>query len=151
YGGSGRSYQYQISVSDDDVGYTMVVDESGRTATGDSSDTMNESGRYVLITVTGSSAGWAGFYEVEVLGGLPSATVTAESMDFTITSDGTDCDLTWESEIGWNYRLWTSATLDSWQEVSTFPGTGNPMEYTYTIQANETRRFWRVEAWQGGF
>jgi hypothetical protein len=63
-----RSYRYKIEVSDDDNIYTMVVDQSARTALGDSSDSLSVTARYVRVTVTGSSAGWATAYEFKVYG-----------------------------------------------------------------------------------
>jgi hypothetical protein len=38
YDASTRSYQYRIEVSTDDVNYTTVIDQTGRTATGDTTD-----------------------------------------------------------------------------------------------------------------
>jgi cellulose 1,4-beta-cellobiosidase len=63
-----RSYKYTIDVSSDDVTYTTVVNQSNRTATGDSTDNFNTTGRYVRITVTGSNGGSASFYECKVMG-----------------------------------------------------------------------------------
>ena len=70
YNASTRSYQYKIEVSSDDVTYTTVVNQTARTATGNSTDNFSATGRYVRITVTGSgsSGGWASFYEFQVYG-----------------------------------------------------------------------------------
>jgi hypothetical protein len=68
YNSSTRSYKYKIEVSSDDVTYTTIVDQTGRTANGDSTDNFSATARYVRITVTGSSAGWASFYEFKVYG-----------------------------------------------------------------------------------
>jgi hypothetical protein len=65
---SSRTYKYKIEVSSDDVTYNTVVDQTGRTATGDTIDNFSATGRYVRITVTGASAGWASFYEFKVYG-----------------------------------------------------------------------------------
>ena len=68
YGGTGRSYKYKIETSPDDITYTQRIDQTGRTATGDSSDSFTTTARYVRVTVTGSSAGWASAYEFKVYG-----------------------------------------------------------------------------------
>src|SRR5262249_28442650 len=68
YTSSTRSYKYKIEVSSDDVTYTTVVNQTARTANGDSTDNFSATARYVRITVTGSSAGWASFYEFKVYG-----------------------------------------------------------------------------------
>lgn len=70
YKSSSRSYKYQIEVSNDNVTFTTVVDQTARTATGDSTDNFSATGRYVRITVTGVSptGGWANFWECKVYG-----------------------------------------------------------------------------------
>jgi glucosylceramidase len=66
YSSATRSYKYKIEVSTDNVTFTTVVDKTGNTATGDTSDSFSVTGRYVRITVTGTSAGWASAYEFKV-------------------------------------------------------------------------------------
>jgi hypothetical protein len=66
--GSSRSYKYKIEVSTDGTTYTTVVDQSGRTANGNTSDSFTATARYVRVTVTGSSSGWASAYEFKVYG-----------------------------------------------------------------------------------
>jgi hypothetical protein len=68
YNASSRSYKYRIEVSTDNVNFTTVVDKTGNTATGNTSDSFSATGRYVRITVTGASAGWASAYEFKVYG-----------------------------------------------------------------------------------
>src|SRR5579859_6849718 len=76
YNASTRSFKYKIEVSSDDVNYSTVVDKTGNTNTGNSTDNFSATGRYVRITVTGASAGWASFYEFQVFGGSGGATNT---------------------------------------------------------------------------
>jgi glucosylceramidase len=66
YSSASRSYKYKIEVSADNVTFTTVVDKTGNTATGDTSDSFTATSRYVRITVTGASAGWASAYEFKV-------------------------------------------------------------------------------------
>jgi hypothetical protein len=68
YSSSSRSYKYKIEVSTNNVTFTTVVDKTGNTATGDTSDSFSATARYVRITVTGASAGWASAYEFKVYG-----------------------------------------------------------------------------------
>jgi hypothetical protein len=68
YKATTRAYKYKIETSGDDSAYTTVVDKTGNTTIGDTSDTFTATGRYVRITVTGCSdtAAWASFYECQV-------------------------------------------------------------------------------------
>src|SRR5260221_8492901 len=68
YNASTRTYKDKIEVSSDNNTFTTVVDQTGRTATGNSTDNFSATGRYVRITVTGASAGWASFYEFQGFG-----------------------------------------------------------------------------------
>ena len=68
YSSSSRYYQYRIEVSSNDSTYTTVVDKTGNTTMGDTTDTFTATGRYVRVTVTGASAGFASFYECKVNG-----------------------------------------------------------------------------------
>jgi hypothetical protein len=68
YSSASRSYKYKIEVSTDNINFTTVVDKTGNTAMGDTSDSFSATGRYVRITVTGASAGWASAYEFKVYG-----------------------------------------------------------------------------------
>jgi hypothetical protein len=64
-----RSFKYKIEVSADGGAYQTSVDKTANTAMGDTSDVFAATGaRYVRITVTGASAGWASFYESKVFG-----------------------------------------------------------------------------------
>ncbi len=68
YNSSSRSYKYKIEVSSNDSTYTTVVDKTGNTVAGDTSDSFSATGRYVRITITGTSAGWASAYEFRIYG-----------------------------------------------------------------------------------
>jgi beta-glucanase (GH16 family) len=68
YSSATRSFKYKIEVSTDNVTFTTVVDKTGNTATGNTSDSFSATGRYVRITITGASAGWASAYEFKVYG-----------------------------------------------------------------------------------
>ncbi len=70
YSSSSRAYKYKIEVSADDITYTTVVDNTGNTTYGDTSDSFTAIGRYVRITVTGCTSGsaFASAYEIKVYG-----------------------------------------------------------------------------------
>ncbi len=76
YNSSSRSYKYRIEVSSNDSTYSTVVDKTGNTTNGDTSDSFTAAGRYVRVTVTGASAGWASAYEIKVYGSSGSTTPT---------------------------------------------------------------------------
>ena len=76
YNNAARSYKYKIELSDDDITYNLSVDRQANTQVGVSDDRIvapnSHAGRYVRVTVTGSSAGWASFFELKVFG-LPGS------------------------------------------------------------------------------
>lgn len=69
YNSSSRYYKYKIEVSDDDINYVPVVDKSGNSTTGNTSDNFTATGRYVRVTTTGQgSSNYSTFYECKVYG-----------------------------------------------------------------------------------
>jgi beta-galactosidase len=72
YSNATRSYKYKIELSNDDATYNLSIDRQSNTATGITTDrtisTNARTGRYVKLTVTGSSAGWASLYEMKIFG-----------------------------------------------------------------------------------
>jgi alpha-galactosidase len=88
YSSANRAYKYKIEVSGDDSTYTMVIDKTGNTAFGDTSDTFSATGkRYVRVTVTGCSAsgGYASAYEFKVYGSSGSTSTPASTPTSTPT------------------------------------------------------------------
>ena len=70
YNSSNRAYKYKIETSNDNNTFTTIIDKTGNTTYGDTSDSFTAIGRYVRITVTGSTSGaaYASFYECKVYG-----------------------------------------------------------------------------------
>jgi hypothetical protein len=67
--GSARAYKYKIELSNDNGSYTAIIDKSGNTTPAfNTSDIINRQGRWVRLTITGSSAGWASIFEMQVFG-----------------------------------------------------------------------------------
>ncbi|MDB6065722.1 MAG: Coagulation factor 5/8 type domain protein [Pedosphaera sp.] len=111
YGTGGRSYQYKIEVSTNDINYVKAVDQTGNTSTANTTNTFTATARYVRITVTGvvPSGGNASFYECLVYGNVvPSASLTPTSIAM-IASGGT-VDLSWPADhLGWHLQVQTNA------------------------------------------
>jgi beta-galactosidase len=63
-----RAYKYTIETSNDDLTYTQRVDKTGNTTFADTSDNVAVTARYVRVTVTGSTAGFASAFEFKVFG-----------------------------------------------------------------------------------
>src|SRR5258706_36908 len=97
YNNAARSYKYKIELSDDDVTYNLSVDKQANTQMGISNDRIvspnTRAGRYVRITVTGSSAGWASLFEIKVMG-VPGAGSITPTVTPTRTNTPTSPTLT---------------------------------------------------------
>lgn len=68
FGTEGRTYKYKIEISNDDSNYTTIIDKTNNNISGKTIDTFSSSARYVRITITGSTSGWASAYEFKVYG-----------------------------------------------------------------------------------
>jgi hypothetical protein len=70
YKADGRVYGYNIAVSNDDASFTMVVDKSGNTVSGTTSDVVAVDARYVRVTLTSVTRTglWPSINEVSVFG-----------------------------------------------------------------------------------
>jgi beta-glucanase (GH16 family) len=70
YSTTTRAYKYKIEVSADDITYITVVDNTGNTTYGDTSDSFTATGRYVRVTITGCTnvSAYASAYEIKVYG-----------------------------------------------------------------------------------
>jgi hypothetical protein len=68
YSANTRSYAYRIEVSTDNVNFTTISNQTGRTGKGISLDAFSVTARYVRITTTGvnPTGGYAAFYEVSL-------------------------------------------------------------------------------------
>src|SRR5258706_11358153 len=97
YNNAARSYKYKIELSDDDVTYNLSVDKQANTQMGISNDRIvspnTRAGRYVRITVTGSSAGWASLFEIKAMG-VPGAGSITPTVTPTRTNTPTGPTLT---------------------------------------------------------
>ena len=72
YSASSRYYQYKIEGSVDNVTYNLLYDNTANVTNGNTSNSFTAANvRYVKVTVTGASSGYASAFEIAVLG-LPS-------------------------------------------------------------------------------
>ena len=67
-GGTDRVYRYKIEGSSDGKTFTTLADRTGNTQPGTTLDALSGQARYVRVTVTGSSRGWAAIQQVGVFG-----------------------------------------------------------------------------------
>jgi hypothetical protein len=112
YGTGGRSYQYKIEVSTNDIDYVMAVDKTGNTSTANTTDPFTAMARYVRITVTGvvPTGGNASFYECLVYGSVvPSVSLVPTNM--TMAGTGNTLALSWPADhLGWHLQVQTNAS-----------------------------------------
>ncbi len=87
YVSSTRSYKYKIEASTDDLNYSVVLDRTAHIATGDTSDSLpNITGRYLRLTVTGSSEGYASAYEISFFGNSTTDSIRVVDVDDKVVS-----------------------------------------------------------------
>jgi Beta-galactosidase/beta-glucuronidase len=118
FNNANRAYKYKIELSDDDVNYSLSVDKQTNTNVGISKDRTNtvnsRQGRYVKITVTGSTAGWASINDIKIYGVpgsatevpskvatpvvTPSAGTYAVPQSVTITDKETDAEIRYTTD-----------------------------------------------------
>lgn len=75
YMSAGRTYTYSISISPDDITYTVVVPDKQSSTAQFTTDAIGSSARYIMIVISAVSngTGWASMYEAEVYGSDLSA------------------------------------------------------------------------------
>jgi beta-galactosidase len=95
YNSSTRAYKYRIEASNDDTNYTVLVNNTGNTTFGDTTNTLSATTRYVRITVTGTTAsgGFASFYECKIYG--PGPLLPAAPTSLVATAGDAIVSLTW--------------------------------------------------------
>jgi hypothetical protein len=68
HGGQDRSYQYRIEGSNDGKTFTTLADRTRNTQPGTTKDALTGEARYIRVTVTASSRGWASIQQVGIYG-----------------------------------------------------------------------------------
>jgi hypothetical protein len=110
YNSSSRGYGYQITVSSNNVNFTTVVDQSGNTSFGNTTDNFSARARYVRITVTSSTQvnGYASFNECRVYG-VSAPAVALNPTNITTVVSGNLLTLSWpEDHRGWRLQVQTN-------------------------------------------
>lgn len=150
----GRTYQYRIEGSTNNVDFFTLIDRTGNTTSSSTADTFDGEARYVRITVTGSSSGWPSFYDAQIystaaVADMPPAAPTG----LAASSDGLSVDLTWNANTeddltGYTvYRSLTSGSgytaLASNLTATSFADTdvSDSEIYFYVVTASDTNAF----------
>jgi hypothetical protein len=147
YGLPGRSYQYKIEVSTNDVDYVTAADKTGNSSTDNTTDIFSALARYVRITVTGvaPSGGNSSFYECLVYGeivpfvSLAPTSITMEASNNTIA-------LSWPTDhLGWHLQVQTNASgLGLGTNWVTLPGSDLVTGTNITIDPANGTLFYRL-------
>jgi hypothetical protein len=66
-------------------------------------------------------------------------------------ANSTNAALTFNSQLGWGYRVQTSTNLTTWETLVTLPGVSGQLQYTHTNSIGTTQRYWRLQSQEGGF
>lgn len=122
-----RSYRYRIEVSDDDKTYTTAADCTSNTTSGLTVDKLTANARYVRVTVTGASSGWAAIRECLVFNenaGLrllsqfrPPTASSEQSGHLAVNATDVDAVFTrWTADSG-SYPQWWQVDLGSPQRI----------------------------------
>ena len=147
YNSSSRGYGYQIAVSSDNANFASVLDKSGNTAFGNTTDTFSSVARYVRITVTSctQSGGYAAFYDCNVYGSSMPA-VALNPTNITAVLAGNLLTLSWPTDhLGWRLQVQTNALpaglSTNW---ATLPGSDLVNSTNFTINPANGAVFYRM-------
>ena len=66
-------------------------------------------------------------------------------------SNNTNALLSFNTQLGWDYRVQTSTNLSDWNTLATLSGITGTRQYTHTNSIGGTQRYWRVQSQEGGF
>jgi F5/8 type C domain/Ricin-type beta-trefoil lectin domain-like len=141
--GTARSYQYRIEVSNDDTTYTTAVDKTTNTVQGTTTDTFSATARYVRIYVTGSSYGYAGFWECRVYNETNPMQLVSQGRYATASSSQLPNYPSNGNDGICGYTRWTaaSATYPSWWQVDL--GTIQPVNRAAINWFEPTTRYYQ--------
>jgi hypothetical protein len=147
FGVGGRSYQYRIETSTNDVNYVTVVDKTANTSVDNSTDTFSAVARYVRITVTGGSqvGGFPSFYECQIYSAIGSG-ISLAPINLSSVKSGNALALSWPSDhLGWRLQVQTNAPgiglATNWV---TLPGSDLVTSTNITINPSSGAVFYRL-------
>jgi fibronectin type 3 domain-containing protein len=124
----GRTYQYQIEVSNDDVNWTVAANRTSNSVTGTTVDYLAITARFVSVKATGSSTGYAAFLECRVYNEMqpmkllsahrPCSASSEQEGNLAVNANNVDPVLTrWCSNAS-GYPAWWQVDLGSAQQVN---------------------------------
>lgn len=147
FGVPGRSFQYTIDVSTNDVDYTTVVNQTGNTLKANTTDDFTATARYVRVTVTGSSqsGGYPSFYECQVYGSVvPSVSLAPTSI--AMVASGSAISVSWPADhLGWHLQVQTNVLgTGLGTNWVTLPGTDQATGANITIDPANGGVFYRL-------
>ncbi|HYG23570.1 MAG TPA: discoidin domain-containing protein [Verrucomicrobiae bacterium] len=157
YNASPRAYRYRIEVSSDDVNYTVVADKTGNNVQGTTTDLVSATGRYVRVTITGATAGWAGLWEVRVFNDTaplelasqyrPATASSSLTGNLPVNSNDGDPAFTRWTASSTAYPQWWRVDLGTVQLISKavvqWLGAGS-RAYKYRIETSTDDATWTV-------
>lgn len=128
YPEGGRTYQYQIEVSNDDANWTVAADRTANTVTGTTVDHLTTSARFVRVKITGSSAGFAAIMECRVYNEAqpmknlsvfrPCNASSEQSGNLAVNANNVDPVLTRWCASSSGFPAWWQVDLGSAQQVN---------------------------------
>jgi Domain of unknown function (DUF5010)/DUF5010 C-terminal domain/F5/8 type C domain len=146
YNSGSRAYGYQIAVSSDNTNFTTVVDKSGNTSFGNTTDNFSAlTKRYVRITVTSTTQvnGNASFYECKVYG-VSAPVVALNPTNITAVLSGNLLTLSWPANyLGWRIQVQTNQSGIGTNWV-TLPGTDLVTSTNIPINPTNCAVFYRM-------
>jgi len=147
YNSSSRAYKYEIETSNDDTNYAVLVNNTGNTTFGDTTNTFSATTRYVRITVTGvtPTGGFASFYECQIYGAAAPAAPTGLTATAVSSSQ---INLSWGASSGaTSYNAERATNSGGPYTIVANPSTTN---YSDTGLANTTTYYYVVSALNNG-
>jgi hypothetical protein len=123
-----------------------VVDKTGNTSMSNSSDAFSAVGRYVRITVTGSSqaGGYPSFYECVVYGASTPA-ISLVPATLLATTSGNALALSWPTDhLGWHLQIQTNVAGPGLGNWLTVPGSDLVTSTNMTMIRSNGPVFYRL-------
>lgn len=129
FGGSARTYFYRIETSNDDAVWTTVVNRTSNTQAGSTVDAIAATNaRYVRVTVTGATSGFAAFTECRVYNEAvpmrqisqfrPTTASTQQAGNLAVNATDVDAYFTRWSAASASFPQWWQVDLGSVQPVN---------------------------------
>jgi hypothetical protein len=73
------------------------------------------------------------------------------ALRLALVNGNSDVALSWPSQPGWGYRLWTGTDLAAWTIEAVFDGQHGSLWQMHTNGTDSPSRYWKLELQEGGF